>query len=82
MKGEARVRKLKWLCRRGMKELDVLLEQFLDVHQAALAEGQWLELESLLQAEDDVLWDWLQNPAASSAQPYCELLARIRNDDT
>ena len=80
MKGEARVRKLKWLCRRGMKELDVLLEQFLVVQQAALAEGQWPELESLLQTEDDVLWGWLQNPAASSALPYCELLARIRND--
>ena len=80
MNGEARVRKLKWLCRRGMKELDVLLEHFLVVHRVALAEGQWPELELLLQAEDDVLWDGLQNPAASSALPYCELLKRIRND--
>ena len=79
MGGEDRVKKLKWLCRRGMKELDLLLEEFIGSNQTALSEGNWPQLESLLQAEDDVLWDWLQNPAAAAASPNCELLALIRN---
>ena len=69
-----RVRKLKWLCRRGMKELDMLLERFIDINEESLAEGSWPELEALLQTEDDVLWDWFQD---SSASPYQELLDRI-----
>ena len=48
MGGIERVRKLKWLCRRGMKELDILLQPFVDRHQEALADGAWPELEPLL----------------------------------
>ena len=30
METNHRVRKIKWLCRRGMKELDIMLERFVD----------------------------------------------------
>jgi len=63
-----------------MKELDLLLEHFIENHRRSLAEGSWPELEALLQTEDDVLWDWLQDPSGSgSDSPYRELLARIRS---
>ena len=75
-----RVRKLKWLCRRGMKELDLLLERFIDKQAHSLAGGRWPEFESLLGAEDDLLWDWFQNPALPGAERYRELLERIRNE--
>ncbi len=74
-----RVRKLRWLCRRGMKELDILLERFVDREQAALAAGAWPELEVLLDAEDDLLWDMLQNPALPRAAPHVRLLESIRS---
>ncbi len=64
--GQMRVRKLKWLCRRGMKELDVLLEQFIKSQSAALQQGAWPELENLLALEDDQLWDFVQKPAIAS----------------
>lgn len=57
--GEDRVRKLRWKSRRGMKELDVLLEAFFDKEADALAAGGWAELEELLAQEDDVLFDWI-----------------------
>ena len=78
MAGIERVRKLKWLCRRGMKELDILLERFIDKHQQSLAAGSWPELEALLHTEDDVLWDWFQDSTAPGATPYQELLEQIR----
>ena len=75
-----RLKKLKWLCRRGMKELDVLLEAFVQKNSAILMQGEWLELEALLLQEDDVLWDWIQNPAHSSASDFQALLSQIRHD--
>ena len=50
-----------------MKELDILLDGFITQQVEALSHGEWPEFETLLATEDDVLWDWMQNP--ESAQP-------------
>jgi antitoxin CptB len=78
MQDPARPKRLRWRCRRGMKELDVLLERFLEREREPLAAGRWTELELLLETEDDVLWQWLQDPAAVNAAPYRRLLEQIR----
>ena len=57
--GHERVKKLRWQSRRGMKELDVLLEAFLAKQAGPLLDGAWPQLESLLGQEDDVLFDWV-----------------------
>jgi succinate dehydrogenase flavin-adding protein (antitoxin of CptAB toxin-antitoxin module) len=62
-----------------MKELDLLLERFIERHSNALATGRWPEFEALLEREDDQLWDWLQNPAAQGAQRFRDLLECIRH---
>ena len=77
--GADRVRKLRWLCRRGMKELDLLLESFLDQNQQALQSGSWPEFEALLQCEDDVFWIWLRHPNHHDAEVYRCILERIRH---
>ena len=77
MGDKERVRKLKWLCRRGMKELDILLERFIENNQESLADGSWPELEALLRTEDDVLWDWFQDSSSPAASRYQKLLNRI-----
>jgi len=69
--------RLRWQGRRGMKELDVLLERFFRRESQALDTGAWPELEDLLAKEDDVLWDWLQDPERADAQPFRALLERI-----
>ncbi|NOR20754.1 MAG: hypothetical protein GQ538_11780 [Xanthomonadales bacterium] len=57
--GEARVKKLRWKARRGMKELDVLLEAFFAQQTDALLAGEWPQLEIFLSQEDAVLFDWI-----------------------
>jgi antitoxin CptB len=57
--GEARIKILRWKSRRGMKELDVLLELFLKQQEEALKAGQWPALERLLEQEDDVFFEWV-----------------------
>jgi antitoxin CptB len=79
MQDQARPGRLRWRCRRGMKELDVLLERFLEAERQPLAAGRWPELEGLLDVTDDVLWHWLQNPAAVDAALYRRLLEQIRH---
>jgi len=82
MAATQRQKRLRWLCRRGMKELDVLLERFIQKNDKALGQGAWPEFEQLLEQEDDELWDWVQNPAAGNASCYRELLTRIRHGST
>ncbi len=79
METTLRVNRLKWQCRRGMKELDVLLENFVSGFEQELCTGAWPEFELLLQAEDDRIWDWLQAPDRPDATAYHHLLSTIRH---
>ncbi len=76
--GDARLKRLRWLCRRGMKELDLLLEAFLRREEAALADGAWPDLEALLACEDDRLWDWFQGHGDAESAQFDTLIAAIR----
>jgi len=71
-----RVQKLRWMCRRGMKELDVLLERFLSLEQESLEQGGWPDLERFLAEEDDRIWHWILHP--ESCTHYPELLNALR----
>ena len=61
-----------------MKELDILLEQFIENNHESLAAGSWPDLEALLQTEDDVLWDWFLDSSNHDARRFHELLEQIR----
>lgn len=63
-----------------MKELDLLLGRFVDLQQTALSAGAWPQLESMLAAEDDLLWDWLQDPTSAADSKLHELLEAIRDE--
>ncbi len=47
--------RLKWQCRRGMLELDLLLEQYLDTRYHLASESEKATFLELLTLEDDVL---------------------------
>ena len=58
MSDDPELRRLRWRCRRGMRELDQLMLRWLD--------GRWLQADDaeralflrLLDCEDDKLWRW------------------------
>lgn len=70
--------RLRWLCRRGMKELDVLLERFLADEYAAMDAAQRRDLLRLLEVEDPVLWVWLLGREAPEDSRLAALIDRIR----
>ena len=51
--------RLKWLCRRGMKELDVLLERYLARDYADASVAERAAFRELLELQDPVLWDYV-----------------------
>lgn len=66
------------MCRRGMKELDVLLEAFLAGQDAALRNGEWPQFESFLGEEDDRIWHWIQFSIAPEPGEYMPLIRELR----
>lgn len=51
--------KLRWRCRRGMRELDALLARFLNECHASLSEAEARGFETLLGCHDADLFDWI-----------------------
>lgn len=49
----------RWRSRRGMKELDFILNRFIDAEMAQLSMADKSMLDELLSAEDMLLWYWL-----------------------
>ena len=49
---------LRWQCRRGLKELDVLLEPFMEEHYRDLPEDEQQLFRRLLEQEDVDLLAW------------------------
>ena len=56
--GDAELRRLRWRCRRGMRELDQLFERYLDLRWAQASEDERGVFRRLLDCEDDRLWRW------------------------
>ena len=47
----------RWRCRRGMLELDIVLQRFMDAHYRQLDEVGLQQFERLLALPDNDLWD-------------------------
>ncbi|AXK71631.1 succinate dehydrogenase assembly factor 2 family protein [Lysobacter sp. TY2-98] len=56
MSTDVELKALRWRCRRGMRELDQLLERWLDRCWAASSDADRETFRRLLATEDDKLW--------------------------
>jgi antitoxin CptB len=71
--------RLRWRCRRGMLENDLILERFLAAHGEALSVGEVAALDRLLDLGDNELWDLLSGrtePADAAVAPMVLSLRR------
>ncbi len=75
----AELNRLRWRCRRGMRELDQLLTRYLDRAWSEDSEhGRGVFLK-LLDSEDDRLWHWFMGHEEPADAEIAALVARIRN---
>jgi len=68
--------KLRWACRRGMLELDVLLAPFVEEGYDALSHEQKQVFEQLLACDDPDLFAWFMGHN-KSADPAIQSLVEI-----
>lgn len=71
--------KLKWACRRGMLELDVLFEPFVDDAYDALTPEQKLTFQRLLACEDPDLFAWFMGHKVCEDQALDNMVKIILN---
>ena len=69
--------KLRWACRRGMLELDVLLAPFVEEGYDALNEQQKRDFERLLACDDPDLFAWFMGHAKSEDAAIQALITLI-----
>ncbi|KAF1718030.1 hypothetical protein CSC74_03805 [Pseudoxanthomonas yeongjuensis] len=75
---EIEFRRLRWRCRRGMRELDQLLGRYLDRQwKQASGEDRGVFLQ-LLESEDDKLWRWFMGYEQCPDDALASLVQRIR----
>lgn len=74
----AALRRLRWQCRRGMLELDLLLTRFLDGGYQSLRPREKEAFERFLQYSDQMLYDWLFGAAVPADPRLRTLIERIR----
>lgn len=75
-------RRLRWKCRRGMLELDLILEDFFLKKYALLAESEKKAFAKLLDCEDTELLAWLlhgQQPSDSELQSIVSNINQLIN---
>jgi antitoxin CptB len=72
---------LKWQCRRGMRELDVLLTRFLEAHYDGCGESDKAAFQGLLALSDPDLVRYLLQGEPPDDQRLAGLVDRIRRGD-
>ena len=70
--------RLRWRCRRGMLENDLILTRFLDAQGAAMSAGDVAALDRLLDLPDNALWDLLAGRADPSDPTLRRLVETLR----
>jgi antitoxin CptB len=70
--------RLRWRCRRGMKELDVLLERWLERHRGLATAEDLQRFETLLELQDPELARYLLAGQAHPDPGLQGLIDRVR----
>ena len=75
---DAELKRLRWRCRRGMRELDQLLTRWLDREWTAASDFQREVFLRLLDSEDDRLWRWFLGHETAPDAALDSLIQYIR----
>jgi antitoxin CptB len=71
--------RLRWRCRRGMLENDLVLSRYLDRRGDALSQDEAATLERLLALSDNELWDAIAGRGTLEDSSVQRLVEALRN---
>jgi len=75
----AELSRLRWLCRRGMKELDIVMNRYLEQHYASASSAEQDRFKALLEMPDPELYDLLLGRSVTSDAELARLIQLLRN---
>ncbi len=73
------IAKLKWHCRRGTKELDYLLETYLNIYYHQVDKEEQLLFRELLMSQDSQLIWYLLGDQLPESEGLAKLVKKIRS---
>ena len=73
--------RLRWRCRRGMRELDQLLGWYLDVRFPHVDNAAQQAFAELPEQQDPSLWDWLTGRSVAPEARWQRIVDEIRRRD-
>ena len=68
---------LQWRCRRGTKELDVMLTQFLDNNYQQLSDAELRIFDELLNTQDTKLWYLISGQQQADSGSFKAIIDKI-----
>lgn len=68
----------RWRCRRGLLELDIILQRFMDRHYVELDEQELAQFERLLDLPDNDLWDLIAKRQANVDENVQQVLKLLQ----
>ena len=78
MQDQRTLQRLRWQCRRGMLELDLLLLAYVDKAAVNLDSQQLALFERLLNRPDQIIYDWLFKHQIPTDKEVSQLVDEIR----
>jgi antitoxin CptB len=75
---EKSLERLRWRCRRGLLELDIVLGRFVAQCYSGLDEAQQITFDALLDLPDTVLWDLVAGRQEAAEKDQQLLLEKVR----
>jgi antitoxin CptB len=73
--------RLRWRCRRGMRELDQLLGWYLEVRYPVADDARKAAFSTLLEQQDPELWAWLMGRSQPDDPAWRHIVDEIRGRD-
>lgn len=70
--------KIRWKCRRGMLELDMILLRFLDKKYKQLSPRQQQQFSDLLNEPDPVLYNWLLGYSSPEDKQQADMVELLK----
>ncbi len=71
--------RVRWLCRRGMKELDLVINRFFENEYDSLSEQDQIYFKDFLEVEDPEIYSWIMGRTTPENQHHAAIINKLQN---
>ncbi|MFK8067061.1 MAG: succinate dehydrogenase assembly factor 2 [Gammaproteobacteria bacterium] len=71
--------RVRWLCRRGMKELDLVINRFFENDYESLVEQDQIYFKEFLEVEDPEIFSWIMGRTTPENKHHALIIHKLQN---